>query len=316
MTDNSEQTYIDQRVTALLTEHFGFPPIVLIDEVINAVNAIMYTCLKAMEEFLRKTQKELRGLESDDEENKDPDEIDIGTAKLETLLESHVDNNFDKFELYTLRNIFTVPRDLVEEGWIKLKHHEGIDFNHNSEEKATMDQEIAQLTRNIKYEICLRKILILQVTKAKKVIKTLKLFQHSIRFLGNKVVGENNDEQLSLQARLALKSLSPLDETLFFLLKQVDDLIKQTHKISTKFSNNGQMSWKFEPDFRDRYLDRNSVRILRKIGIIDTTEDDEMDIDKNGLEANFLPEVEISDLKTVQDMVKTLDSEDGIAVDN
>lgn len=302
---DSEQTYVDQRVTALLTEHFGFPPIVLIDEVINAVNAIMYTCLKAMEEFLRKTQKELRGLESDEEENKDPDEIDIGTAKLETLLESHVDKNFDKFELYTLRNIFTIPQDLVEEGWIRLKHHDGIDFNRTSEEKAAMDKKIAQLTQNIKYEICLRKILILQVTKAKKVIKTLKLFQHSIRFLGNKIVGEN-DEQLSTRARLALKSLTPLDETLFFLLKQVDDLIKQTHKISTKFNDNGQTTWKFEPDFRDRYLDTNTVRILHKIGIIDKREDD-MDID-SGLEANFLPEVEISDLESVQNMVKTLDN--------
>ena len=38
------------------------------------------------------------------------DEIEIGMGKLESLLESTIDNNFDKFELYCLRNIFNIPK--------------------------------------------------------------------------------------------------------------------------------------------------------------------------------------------------------------
>ena len=37
------------------------------------------------------------------------DEIKIGTAKLESLLENSVDKNFDKLELYVLRNILSIP---------------------------------------------------------------------------------------------------------------------------------------------------------------------------------------------------------------
>lgn len=42
--------------------------------------------------------------------------------QLETLLESTVDKSFDKFEIYTLRNILTIPDDLAP--WMRLAHYE------------------------------------------------------------------------------------------------------------------------------------------------------------------------------------------------
>lgn len=42
--------------------------------------------------------------------------------QLETLLESTVDKTFDKFEIYTLRNILTIPDDLAP--WMRLGHYE------------------------------------------------------------------------------------------------------------------------------------------------------------------------------------------------
>ena len=45
------------------------------------------------------------------------EEIELGTAKLETFLESIVDKSFDRFELYVLRNILVVPPELVAGGW-------------------------------------------------------------------------------------------------------------------------------------------------------------------------------------------------------
>lgn len=61
------------------------------------------------------------------------EEIELGTAKFETLFESIVDKCFDKFELYVLRNLFVVPPDLIEGGWIRLAHHNGIDFRPESQ---------------------------------------------------------------------------------------------------------------------------------------------------------------------------------------
>lgn len=49
-------------------------------------------------------------------------EIEDGLHKLETLLESTVDKNFDRFEIYVLRNILSVPDDLAS--WIRLSHYE------------------------------------------------------------------------------------------------------------------------------------------------------------------------------------------------
>ena len=49
-------------------------------------------------------------------------ELEEGLHKLETLLYSAVDKNFDKFEIYVLRNILSVPADLVN--WVRLGHYE------------------------------------------------------------------------------------------------------------------------------------------------------------------------------------------------
>lgn len=49
-------------------------------------------------------------------------EIENGVHQLETLLEATVDKAFDKFEIYTLRNILTIPDDLAP--WMRLGHYE------------------------------------------------------------------------------------------------------------------------------------------------------------------------------------------------
>lgn len=73
--------------TALLTEHLNYPPIAILDDIINAVNSILYKCTAAIETFLQ-TQPPCHGIPDD--------EIELGTAKLESLLEDAVDRNFDR----------------------------------------------------------------------------------------------------------------------------------------------------------------------------------------------------------------------------
>lgn len=56
-------------------------------------------------------------------------EIETGTHQLETLLCHAIDRNFDKFELYTLRNILCVrPSDPELKDWIRLAHYDGLDL--------------------------------------------------------------------------------------------------------------------------------------------------------------------------------------------
>lgn len=49
-------------------------------------------------------------------------EIEEGVHQLETLLESNVDKNFDKLEIYVLRNVLHVEEGLVD--WVRLGHYE------------------------------------------------------------------------------------------------------------------------------------------------------------------------------------------------
>ena len=114
---------------ALLTEHFRYTPLTLIDDIINAVNTIVYRGIEAIETGLLNIPPTTLGFSPTQPQNKGDrenviaaDEIEHGVHQLETLLEATVDKAFDKFEIYTLRNILTVPEDVA--GWVRLGHYE------------------------------------------------------------------------------------------------------------------------------------------------------------------------------------------------
>ena len=122
------------------------------DEIINTVNELVYQAVSAVERGLLdalpaalgfgRTESEslaIEGRESNGNGNMaampdTPDqreaaaaaaaavEIENGVHQLETLLQATVDRNFDKLEIYVLRNILSVPADLV--AWVRLKHYE------------------------------------------------------------------------------------------------------------------------------------------------------------------------------------------------
>lgn len=120
----------DFKATSILTEHLGYAPLSLVDDVINAVNELMYKCTAALEEFLYQRETKFKKQQNDEElkENerlinsddvildinavkKDEDEklknkfiipedeIELGTAALESFLEHKVDMNFDRYVL-------------------------------------------------------------------------------------------------------------------------------------------------------------------------------------------------------------------------
>ncbi|KAJ2781759.1 hypothetical protein H4R18_002672 [Coemansia javaensis] len=92
---------------SLIVEHFGFLPIAFIDEIINAANDTVYRATDALCKFV---EKEQGGGEATSQ----------AINKAETLLEHAVDKNFDKFELYALRNLFNMPQGL--EDYVAMLH--------------------------------------------------------------------------------------------------------------------------------------------------------------------------------------------------
>ncbi|CAG5143545.1 uncharacterized protein ALTATR162_LOCUS1371 [Alternaria atra] len=135
-----------QQENMLLTEHFTWPPISLIDDIINAVNEVLYRCTDSFETGLSSADPSLLGFadlyasqgrtpERDGDGNDlFPEarlEIEEGVLKLETLMENAVDKNFDKLEIWTLRNVFALGRGKGgDEGlgeWVRLGHYENLE---------------------------------------------------------------------------------------------------------------------------------------------------------------------------------------------
>lgn len=167
--------------TELLTEHFGYPPVVsqplvafshtlrigkdspeilqsLLDEIINSINVIAERALVSVEQGLlnapaqylgfgkppnpaaANTKSKRKGrqkpppedanldLSPEAIEQRRHDEISSGTHQLETLLCTSIDRNFDKFELYVMRNILCVKPD--DRDWLRLGHYEGLNFDN------------------------------------------------------------------------------------------------------------------------------------------------------------------------------------------
>lgn len=108
----------------------------LIDDVINSINNLIYQAISSLESGLLSTPPERLGFSHTSNGSTIPDtdddgnvvypeaklEIENGLHQMETLLESTVDKAFDKFEIYVLRNILTVPEDLIN--WVRLRHYE------------------------------------------------------------------------------------------------------------------------------------------------------------------------------------------------
>ncbi|KAI1194832.1 Mis12 protein-domain-containing protein [Nemania serpens] len=132
--------------TELLTEHFGYPPVSLIDDIINSINILAERALNSVEQGLlnaspatlgfkapkshssRSRQDAAAAADSLSPAERAKNEVESGTHQLETLLCASIDRNFDKFEIYVLRNIFTVrPAELCR--WIRLSHYDGLDFS-------------------------------------------------------------------------------------------------------------------------------------------------------------------------------------------
>ncbi|KAI0841586.1 Mis12 protein-domain-containing protein [Hypoxylon sp. FL0890] len=131
--------------TQLLTEHFGYPPISLIDDIINSINILAERALNSVEQGLLNAPPATLGFkppkassrkDADAQQQLDPAEaakmeIESGTHQLETLLCASIDRNFDKFEIYVLRNILCVrPPDIRT--WMRLSHYEGLDLSPSS----------------------------------------------------------------------------------------------------------------------------------------------------------------------------------------
>ncbi|CAG8454647.1 4321_t:CDS:2 [Ambispora leptoticha] len=188
--------------TELLTTHFGFVPIAFIDDIINAVNDLIYQAADIFEKYV-------------DDRLSDPEECENGMHQVITLLEHVVDKNFDIFELYALNNIFTIPPDVSSS--IVLPHQEGLDYSIDAAYDEKLDEEL---------EVTRKQLL------ASKVIN-FKLRQDIRKTNAKLARQEKIIQQLSCIKEMTVEqNLYPLPETVKLLVDQliaVKNLIIKLH---------------------------------------------------------------------------------------
>lgn len=214
--------------TAILTEHLKYPPISLLDDIINNVNDIMYKCTAAMEKYLlRKGQ--IEGVDYSEE-------IRAGIAKLETLLEHTVDKNFDKFELYALRNVLRIPDELIEQNVFLLKHQQGLDMSWLAKQKDA-DNDVVDDIRQFQMKFVEFENKLLKNQELKKRINKVKTLQGQVkqfRLLVMEAIKTTLEESSQMDENIKnsgiFESLKPIDDALRFLISQLKQLYNESEE--------------------------------------------------------------------------------------
>ncbi|KAF9154543.1 hypothetical protein BG015_000687 [Linnemannia schmuckeri] len=216
----SRQVYQQQ----LLTEHFGFSPLSFVDDVINSVNNMIYQASMALQEFVE-NEMEAWAVQHRDQLPKSYDakvESAKGMHKFETLLEAAVDKNFDRFELYALKNLFGVPEDVD----IVLPHYEALDFGISADKEEALDKELELLRQQV------------IMTKAMnyKLRKELALEEGRRREL------ERCREQIGFlkDALKEYRDVAPIPQTLIFIRDNIETLHRRFGTLHEKLQRNAQ----------------------------------------------------------------------------
>lgn len=112
----------------------------LLDDIINTVNELVFRAVNAVEEGLNNASPENLGFQSNGTSGREAlleqkqNEIDNGIVQLESLLNATVDKDFDKFEIYTLRNILALGHEEEQlAGWVQLDHYKSLDLTRTAD---------------------------------------------------------------------------------------------------------------------------------------------------------------------------------------
>lgn len=192
-------------------------------------------------------------------------EIEEGLQKLETLLNSTVDKNFDRFEIYVLRNILAVPSDLTN--WIKLQHYQGI--AHQPTQNAPSPEMIELQRRKLAASRLLSKQLLQEQNRNEIILRQLRSLRNeqadgNLAFLtesaGAQALGVTSDAQnLTTNATFAMSQLPALKA----LLAELRPKLASLKDLS---AGNGSAQAELRQERRDYIEQRTRAHIERSGG--------------------------------------------------
>ena len=130
----------------LLPELLGVSPHFVLDTIVNIANNSVEHSVDAMEGFLTTwVEKRAERLKDSGGDWDSKQEIEQGIVAFQTLLESHMDIALDFFEVWCMRNIFTIPAELP----VVVPHQAGLMLDQPDSKEQELLAEIDDLRRRI-----------------------------------------------------------------------------------------------------------------------------------------------------------------------
>ncbi|GAB7359952.1 hypothetical protein MBLNU230_g7477t1 [Neophaeotheca triangularis] len=272
----------DHIANALLTEHFRYTPLTLLDDIINTVNELVFQAINAIEEGLSSTSARTLGFKpttssqqqapSDEDretalETTKQTEIENGIVQLESLLNATVDRDFDKFEIYTLRNILSVGHEGEElASWIRLKHYQGLELDGAVSDGGKMEaEEVQRLRKKLAESGKLSVALKAEEARNERLLGRLRELNGGgagamegtspFGFMAGEAVGEMRPEDLVERVKGAMQRLPEIREGL------------ETLKTSLQTLPGAEVGISDDEATRRRYLDGQARKALRRRGV-------------------------------------------------
>ncbi|KAG0350103.1 hypothetical protein BG005_010359 [Podila minutissima] len=226
MTQEQQEQWVKARHIhqhQLLTEHFGSSPLSFVDDVINSVNNMIYQASMALQEFIEFQLQEIAQIEGRTLDIRL--ETEKGMHKFETLLESSVDRNFDRFELYALKNIFGVPEDVD----IVLPHYEALDFSIAFEHEQELDDELETLRRQVIATKALNHKLRKELEMQENARRKYELCRDRLVFLKDTLNKFNDVAPLAQTMIFVRDNLDTLDRRFRAFSARAEEIVRQGH---------------------------------------------------------------------------------------
>ncbi len=245
-------------------------------------------------------------------------EVENGVHQLETLLEAKIDKNFDKLEVWALRNILSVPPEVRD--WVRLSHYQGLNFTLDAEAPST--ESITLQRRKLREVEKLHALLLAETARNEATIA-------SMRALLSKEVlkQEPTDKSQRVHATLAFLQNKggltgdisyPISTTTSFALSQLpalkallQNLKPRLHELANGNGDQGHIgeeekSWRRE---RLEFVEKETRRHLENVRGLELGEMGEVRDGEWQGEGRKLGSGEVEDLERV---VKLIGGEDAM----
>ncbi|ORY87487.1 Mis12 protein-domain-containing protein [Leucosporidium creatinivorum] len=193
----------------LFTAQFKWAPETFAKGGMDLANTTMYAATRIVDESLQ----QLAVPPAEGEERPftlEEDHIQKGIYRLETLLETSIDKHFDLFEIFVLRNTFTVQTDLIP--YIALPHQEHIDESLKGKDEEAINEYEEELRL---YEEELQKARELACAEefVKRKVESVQEKAQEVGYMGGADPLSSRTQGLVLQLTLLQERLATLLET-------------------------------------------------------------------------------------------------------